>query len=90
MIFTFIRWMGQQFLNGGMNAKLCMEQSESFEGGDPLHIFCILKKAQFFLKQVRRQWYATIDILGQEQGMEQNTADNCVFMRKDGRNLWLK
>ncbi|KAL9252624.1 Retrovirus-related Pol polyprotein from transposon TNT 1-94-like protein [Drosera capensis] len=72
------------FLNGDIEEKIYMQQSENFVSGDPKKMVCKLKKSIYGLKQASRQWYHQFHNVITFFGFEPNIANHCIYHKFTG------
>ena len=77
------------YLNAPIAEENYMKQPEGFEQldnkGKPL--VCLMKKSLYGLKQSGRKCYLTFRNFLVAKGFESSVHDNCLFIRKDERQL---
>ena len=69
------------FLNGKLDCDIYMEQPEGFVDDVHPDYVCLLKKGIYGLKQSARCWNSTIDGFLKSRGYQQNSADECVYVK---------
>lgn len=78
------------FLYGKLQEDVYMEQPEGFISDENQDKVCHLSKALYGLKQAPREWNKVIDkFFSEELGMTRNTADACVYMKRENGHVTL-
>ena len=72
------------FLNGELEEENFMRQPEEFAKEVKEHMVCKLDKAIYGLKQASMRWYFKFQQTISSYGFEENTADQCIYLKKCG------
>ncbi|KAL6315251.1 hypothetical protein AAG906_000330 [Vitis piasezkii] len=75
------------FLNGNNDKTIYMVQLENFESNDSKQLLCRFKKSIYGLKQASPQWYRKFDQVITSFGFEENTIDQCIYLKFSGRKF---
>ena len=75
------------FLNGELKEDVYMVQPEGFIKAGEEHLVCRLNKSIYELKQASRQWYLKFDQVVTSFGFNENTSDQCIYLKTSGSNF---
>ena len=75
------------FLNGDLEEKVYMKQSEGFISNGNDHMVCKLKKSIYGLKQASLHWYLKFHNIISSFGFMENVMDQCIYHKVSGSKI---
>ena len=72
------------FLNGNLEEKVYMKQSEGFFSSEGENLVCKLKKSIYGLKKASRQWYLKFHYVISSFSFVENIKDQCIYYKDNG------
>ena len=76
-----------EFLNGDLEEKVYMKQTEGFCSREGKHLVCKLKKTIYGLKQAFCQWYYKFHGVITSFGFVEKPMDQCIYQKVSGIKL---